>query len=318
MKRNKYISALLALLAFVAVGFFLFTQERRPLERTERMRQVSVIVSNSSDSRWTRFQAGLEKAADDYRISLNYVLTESFDSLDEEERVLRNESGDADAVIVQLVDSRGTIDLINELIGSRVLVLVDTDAEAEARDNFSSITADNIGIGTALADKIGTDTDLSEHRIGVIAGNQNMSSMQERLLAFEEELTRLGGRVQWKINDVSQLLDKQEDIRADIIVAMDNTMLEAVVDQTADDPDEIMIYGIGCSDKTIYYLDRGVIAAMVVPNDFQMGYLAVADSAARINEPNNPMNHREISYDVITRSNIYDSRNETLLFPVIN
>ena len=146
-----------------------------------------------------------------------------------------------------------------------------------------------------------------------------MSSMKERREAFEAEAEAIGGEIKWTITRSEKLRDKLFSEPVDIVVALDNSALETAVDAfTSLRLSDVRLYGVGCSDRTIYYLDRGVIRAMVVPNDFQMGYLAVADAVGRISAPNIPMIHREISYDVITRSNMYDSRNETLLFPVIN
>ena len=42
-------------------------------------------------------------------------------------------------------------------------------------------------------------------------------------------------------------------------------------------------YGEGCSEKTVYYLDKGVIASLVVPNEFFMGYQCVKELAEKIN-----------------------------------
>ena len=61
-----------------------------------------------------------------------------------------------------------------------------------------------------------------------------------------------------------------------------------------------------------------MITAMIVPDEFQMGYLALSDVVARVNAPNIPMVHREIPYTVITRTNLYDADNAAFLFPVIN
>ena len=99
---------------------------------------------------------------------------------------------------------------------------------------------------------------------------------------------------------------------------MDNDALENAVDLLETSEETPALYGVGCSDKTIFNMDRGLIRAMVVPNDFQMGYLALMDVNSRIDAPGIPMIHREISYDVVKASNMFDSYNQTILFPIIN
>ncbi len=281
----------------------------------QKVPQAVVIVNNSSSSRWVRFQAGLEQAADDFGISLNYAVTGEFSSIYREKQTIQRESDKADAVIVQLVDTSDTIDLINELCRDKVLALVDTDAPAEAGDNYASITADNMSIGSELANIACTESGL---KIGVLTGNQKMSSMQERYRMFKARAEKLGAEVIWTISNPVHLSSTQTEDPADIIVALDNDSLEAAVDVLMQENSTIPLYGVGCSDKTIYYLDRGMIGAMIVPDDFRMGYQAVREVAARLDAPNIPMAHHVVPYTRITKENIYDSENAALLFPIIN
>jgi ribose transport system substrate-binding protein len=102
----------------------------------------------------------------------------------------------------------------------------------------------------------------------------------------------------------------------DVIAVLDNENLELAGDSLRSN-EEIRLYGIGCSDKTIYYLDRGIISAMIVPDDFQMGYLAMTDIYNRLQAPNAPMRNREVSFEVITKENLYSPRHEAMLFPII-
>ena len=315
MKRTGlWISAVVGALAVISGLGYLGSRSGTPA--SPRMITVSVIVANSTGGRWTRFQAGIEKAADDYNVLLNYAVTGPFSSIYNEEKTIRRESEGADAVIVQLVDTSDTVELIREICQARALALVDTDAPAEAGDNFAAITADNTELGAALARQVLRD---HEHPvIGIAAGNQNMASMQERLKAFREEAETNGAVIQWVINNPSGIYDAQTTDPADIIVALDNDGLEEAVAARSRLNEEVTVFGVGCSDKTIYDLDHGRIEAMVVPDDFRMGYLAIADVAARVNAPNIPMTHRTIDYSVVTKNNIYDQNNAAALFPVIN
>ena len=61
----------------------------------------------------------------------------------------------------------------------------------------------------------------------------------------------------------------------DILITLGNAETETAVDYLQADTSykrQFMIYGEGCSDKTVYYLDKGIIKSLVVPNEFNMGY----------------------------------------------
>ncbi len=318
-QKRMWILPLIAALAMAAAGLLYMSRSSRR-ETPVRMTRIAVVVENSTGGRWTRFQAGLEQAAEDYNVALDYAVTGSFSGIPEEERVIRSEAADADGVIVQLVDTSDTVELIKRLCAEKVLGLVDTDAEAEAGDNFASITADNTGIGSALARLIQDDqrTALSRKRIGVVAGTQRMRSMQERQASFIDRISAAGGTIAWTLDGTGFLIEQLQEEPVDILVALDNDALEKAVDAVGETDEGLVLYGVGCSDRTIYELDHERIQAMIVPDEFQMGYLALADVVARVNAPNIPMIHREIPYTVITKNNLFDPDNTAFLFPVIN
>ena len=72
MRRSKEIWYLLLFsLLIAAVAGLIMTVGRKEEKNSYT---VSVIVNNSSDSRWTSLREGAEAAARDYNIRLNYVL----------------------------------------------------------------------------------------------------------------------------------------------------------------------------------------------------------------------------------------------------
>ena len=42
---------------------------------------------------------------------------------------------------------------------------------------------------------------------------------------------------------------------------------------------------LAAQEKNVYYLDKGVIGALVVPNEFNIGYLSAAAIAGQLREP---------------------------------
>ena len=73
----------------------------------------------------------------------------------------------------------------------------------------------------------------------------------------------------------------------------------------------------GCSEKNVYYLDKGEIRALIVPNEFNIGYLSVAAIAGQLREPLSSAKTEEIGFLTITKENLYDEENQKILFPIV-
>ena len=288
--------------------------------------QISVIVENSAGDRWTPFEAGLEQAAEDRNIRLNLVSTGEFQNLSEERQMIENElQSGADGIITQLYSSSGTADMITEISRRAALELVDTDADAEVdvEGKYAAVMPDNNAIGRAIGNElmINYGDKLKGKKIGLISGNQKQYALQKRLDGFISSIENSGASVVW-VEDGSgaaeeRLEYRQKKVHADIIVAMENDGLEHAVDYLSQTKDKADLYGEGCSDKNVYYLDYGTIHSMIVPNEYNMGYQAVVSVADRLDNKLTPMKDHEISYRVVHKDNMYDTDNQKLLFPII-
>ena len=85
--RKIFMFSVVALLILsVAMAFSILDQGNN-----ERNDTVSVIVDNSNSSRWTSLKEGLDAAAKDYGIRLNYVSTSVFWSKTQELDIVERE-----------------------------------------------------------------------------------------------------------------------------------------------------------------------------------------------------------------------------------
>lgn len=288
--------------------------------------RISVVVDDSGSARWASFLAGLEQAAKDNSVKLNIVPTGKNYTLNQQRMAINEEIADgADGIVLQIASSRGTEEMISDIGGKAVLLLVDTsaDMDVDVEGKSACIDADNLAIGRALANevRIAFGNDLAGHRIGIVAGNQKQNCLIERMEGFNENIASSGASVIWtdySINDVSTKIEiRQSQDKADILVALDNAGLEAVCEyvmRVGENPD---IFGEGTSIKNVSYLDDGLINSMVVPNEYYMGYQSVVAITRRLENRLTPMEDQHISYRVINRENLFDESNQRVLFPVV-
>ena len=105
MRRSKEIWYLLLFsLLIAAVTGWIMTAGRKEEKNSYT---VSVIVNNSSDSRWTSLREGAEAAARDYNIRLNYVATGEFWGKQNELEIISKElESGVDGMIIQMYASQ--------------------------------------------------------------------------------------------------------------------------------------------------------------------------------------------------------------------
>ena len=321
--KNMFIIAVAALLTFI----FLVSASALVMSGIrEDPVQVSVVVDDSASGRWASFVAGMEQAAKDTGIKVKVVTTTRNLSLSQQQlRINQEINGGADGIILQLTSSRGTENMISNISRKAVLLMVDTsgDMDIDVEGRSACIQVNNVELGRALANEVAIayGKELSDKKIGIVAGNQRQNSMSERLEGFKENILASGAIIAWvdtNINFVSDKIDQiQQSNPVDIIVALDNSGLEAACEYALRQSEPPAIFGEGTSIKVVSYLDDGLITSMVVPNEYYMGYQSIAAVARRLDNRLTPMQDETIAFRVVNRDNLFDENNQRLLFPVV-
>lgn len=324
MKKNQIYFGLLILALIVTIVWT--SMGMLGVNRVEKTYNVSVIVNDSNNDRWIAMREGLEQAAKDNSIQLNYVSTGVLSSEEEEKTLIEREvENGADGIVVQLVSSEDTYAVFEKIDPSIPVMLLETDAVSEG---VYSVTApDNLWIGEALAQTVLEDygTAISDRKIGILCGNQNQLSMQQRLGSVQKILKDKNIEPAWVLSDIGEdlsaaLITKQAEDPVDILITLGNTETETAVDYLQADTSykkTFAIYGEGCSEKAVYYLDRDVIKTLVVPNEFNMGYQSVHAIAKQLQYRLSGSESTTVGSIVINKQNLYDEENQKILFPIV-
>lgn len=154
MAKNRKIfmfSVVALLILSVAMAFSILDQGNN-----ERNYTVSVIVDNSNSSRWTSLKEGLDAAAKDYGIRLNYVSTSVFWSKTQELDIVERElESGADGIILQLYASEGVHERLEQVVSRDRCVLLETDMTPE--EYYQTVGPDNRKLGGVLAGELKAD-----------------------------------------------------------------------------------------------------------------------------------------------------------------
>lgn len=325
MKANRYFliasGSLLTLIVFLFLGL-------QSAASGQRIRpQITIIVSDSAAAQWIPFRAGLEQAARDCEVSLNYMSTDAIRDLPTQRRLMDRAVQDgADAIGVQFCTSQDTAALIADMTNRVPLALIETPAQADAdvQGRYATIAADNTALGAALANEIilRYGGSLRGKNAAIVRGSLTRDSINSRY----EELTRLledaGVNIIRTMDSAGGLEDffgeSGKAAHLDILIALDNESLEHSVDLLSGlRRRDITLFGVGCTEKDAYYLDQGMVTAMIVPEQFIMGYQCVQSLKAKLDNRLEPMQDITVGYHILHQDNMFTPENQRLLFPVV-
>lgn len=296
-----------------------------------KQRKLSVIVDSSQDSRWVAFRSGVERAAEDNGLTVNFVNTGKLVSLADQRDLIQKELEEgAEAIVLQLCASEGSREMLSEFEGRVKIVLIENGSEdesgehageSEEKAHVSVVRADDYEIGKALGYAILANR-KHDLRVGVITGDLGKRSMRRRKEGLEEALAESGIRPVWDsgamLNLDARIRARQETKEANTFVAMDNEGLEAAVDYVIRHGEHrVSVYGAGHSDRNVYHLDQGIIRTMAVVDTFNMGYQAAEEAGLALrNRFFRPKEH-PIQFHMVRRETMFQPENQRLLFPLV-
>ena len=121
-------------------------------------------------------------------------------------------------------------------------------------------------------------------------------------------------------NPDRKLFEEKWNLGADIVIALENSETERAVDYMQENQISVnncVLYGVGNSEKVVYELDKGRIQALLVPNEFHMGYQSVKELATKLEYHTAEMRNVTTGYLMVDREHLYDAENQKILFPIV-
>ena len=321
MKQSRLFPELVLLLVgMIAVVFFMMVRESGS---TDTPGQIHVIIDDSSDNRWVQFIAGMQQAAEDEGVKVTVIPTGRLTGISEEQALIeRAVANGADGVIVQPMtdkDAAGILENLNERIS---IELVDESTYEIMSNVVGIVSPEHEKIGKELAKEAArfSEKPLSQCTIGVVRSSEILSSAQKKLDGLAEGLREYGAKAAWVQERPDDTSSFKEELALretpDILIAMDNTALEAAGEYAAASGEDLLVIGTGTSMKALYYLDSGTVSSIVVPEDYMMGYQSVADLSEFIHRSRFLPQRRTISHRVVHRDTLFSEDNQEILFPI--
>ena len=301
MRRHIMLGAVT--IAATALALLLILQTTRQTE-PQRAR-IAVLTRRDVDVSDAALFAGMEKAAEDSKVILNYVVVPPTATLAEEKLLAEQEIADgARAVLLEPVSTVGCGKMAEELSQRAAVVLLGERADTEAAGHFGSVSADNYAIGVALGKEIAALLP-DGGRITLLPESDARGSIAARRQGIREALRGSAVQVQEETQGVA------------LLVGLEDSALTAAAESAAAEEKRPLVVGVGNSNRNIYALDRGDIADMIVINEFNMGYLAVAEAKKKLSSGLREMEQLRVGDTLVARDTMFSAENQKLLFPLV-
>ena len=301
MRRHIMLGAVI--IAATALALLLILQTTRQTE-PQRAR-IAVLTRRDVDVSDAALFAGMEKAAEDSKVILNYVVVPPTATLAEEKLLAEQEIADgARAVLLEPVSTAGSGKMAEELSQRAAVVLLGERADMEAAVHFGSVSADNYAIGVALGKEI-AELLPDGGRIALLPESDEQGSIAARRQGIREALRGSAVQVQEETQGVA------------LLVGLEDSALTAAAESAAAEEKRPLVVGVGNSNRNIYALDRGDIADMIVINEFNMGYLAVAEAKKKLSSGLREMEQLRVGDTLVARDTMFSAENQKLLFPLV-
>ena len=300
--------------AVLAVMVILMAAAMLLEKNSKQYRKISVVIQDAEDTQWAAFRYGLKMAAQDQKVEL--VVASTADALTKEEQlntIKREIELGADAVIVQPVPGDDLEQKLRHLEKKVPIMLVEyTTAKEREKSQLPSVEPDHSAMGEALAEELKKDYcgNLSGKKYGILMKSDAPQAMNSRRQGVEKALQDTGIVCSWVVD--SSVENKP---KVDIVIALDNnSLIKAAEQAAANNLHGALVYGIGNSTQAAYYLDIGSVECLVVPDEFSVGYYSLTEAAERLRHFFRGLKRRVVVYTVIRREELFEERNQEILF----
>ena len=326
MSKNKrsfiITELLLGVLLVIGIGFIAYNKLNEKPER------IAVVMADVDESHSAAFKYGMKMAASEYGVDVVMISKENLNNMSDEIDVIKQEiNKKADAVVFKPTEEKMTEEKsLNTLIRinkKTPIMVVGDQAGSESFKSLNTVEFDQYSMGAKLAQKLLADNNgtLSGKKIGIYCENTESDACKKRIDGIKDTLAESGCVVMWIVSGVSDTGEKinlQSQRKVDIVLAIDDaSVVDAAKEASDNNLQGALVYGIGNSTEAIYYLDSGWTEALITPDEFAAGYKSVVGLVDMLRGSRKySVEEKPVSYQLLTRKNLFDEENKKLLYAI--
>ena len=321
MKRSKKIN-LIVLLILLFISFILLFCDLFFRDRNKTY-QISVIASGKSDESFMILKEGAEQAALEMNANIRFIfLSKDNDAKEQIELIKRESNNEVDALLICPIESEGVLEVIEEAKSKVPVVLIQSLMKTKSITN--KVICNEYQLGEILAEEALKNINKNDN-IMIVNSNCNSTINDERyngilkILENSKNYYLISSEENYKDYKEFYNVIKNNDIKA--VICLDRNITEKIAELKKgiidkNKIDNILLFGVGNTNKIISLLEEEIINATAVQNEFNIGYIAVKNSIA-LNNGEKVDEIQKIKSTVISSNDMYSSKNERILFQFV-
>lgn len=331
-RREKMIWSLLA--GILVLLFLLSSTDLIIKEKKTEIYPISIVIGDTTDDYYTNFRKGVDKAADEYNVDVNFITLYEKGDVTEQMELLKREIDDgAKAVVLVPLKQQECSSILDGMVLGCPLIVMGNIFPGDWA--MSGISQDYQETGKMLAEAI-TGENAPDKPVLVFSEGLEYSYNKEVYGGLLAALSQAGFHVQLYEEYRGGMSDAtaeeheavfrrtiEENLNhgssGEIIVALDVQSLDLAADIIAGSPgfgkDVPKLYGFGSTTKILNQMDRGLIKGLVTTNQFDAGYLSIVKAVEAI-EKRGDRDQIVLESYYIEKDDLKETRFEKILYPI--
>ncbi|MFI3313416.1 MAG: substrate-binding domain-containing protein, partial [Eubacteriales bacterium] len=228
-----------------------------------------------------------------------------------------------DAIVLSSISYEGMVDAVEEAMDAGVeVVIIDSDVNVE--DIPVRISTDNYNAGLIMGEKMAELLDY-KGQVGLVTFDADTANASQRVTGFVDAINGYEDmEIVCQLETVSSF-DAAEQSTLDILaqypkvggLATFNEILTVGMSRAiqAEEREDLVCMGFDNNTQVVDYLERGILDAIVLQNQFAMGYLGAQYALELLNGTKHENVQIDTGVNVVTRENMLDTDIQTLLYP---
>lgn len=280
-------------------------------EEETKFIRISVILDSRTTEQYINLKQGMNQAAADYKVELNFVLLSGEHREEEQIQLINREINNKTEAILLIPTGKEKLAETVELTKTKIPIATLISGTSGDTQTYC-VGVDNYQMGYDL----GTDIIKNEpdgNRIILITREDESSYINKRREGLMSALAKTNyGIDSYNLNEQKDMLELN---KYDMAIAFDVDALSYLTGLKSN-KSNVNIYGMGSNYSVINSLDKGVIQSLLVENEYNIGYIGV-QSMVDFLKDNKFSSEKLTEYIIVNQKNMFVENNQRLLFPLM-
>ena len=331
-RREKIIWCLFA--GILVLLFLLSSTDFIIKEEQTEIYPVSIIIGDTTDDYYSNFRKGVDKAADEYNVDVNFITLYEKGNVTEQMDLLKREVDDgAKAVVLVPLKQEECRTILEEMVLASPLIVMGNIFPGDSA--MTGISHDYQEAGRMLGEAI-TKENTPDKPVFLFTEGLDYGYNREVYAGLLNALSQAGFQAHLYEMNKNGMPNAPSEEHEDffrwtmethvypdsgeaIIAALDVKSLERAADIIAGSPANMTslptLYGFGSTTKILNQMDRGVIKGLIATNQFDAGYLSIVKAVDAIEKRGDREQIVLESY-YIEKEDLQKTHFEKILYPI--